>query len=284
MKRIIIFFVVISQCLNAQIQEVCDELNLIPYDITQSNYQYQMGDTVSIDSSLFTLIIESDMCGENEIPDPNLCFFISDGINVYGDHVMRVIPPANVSEFYIEANTSVANFYMSVIIDEIDILNVIEVNGTGYINFSFAFTDYPVSVNGVTVSLDTTLIFSPGDTAIHLSDSRFKLKFEGVTNTTSILIRNSCDLLLERICTSGEALSINEINDYDFQFFDNNMLNINLKNNFGTLNLFNTQGQFIKKYNIDEEEIIDFNFLAQGAYFVQLIVKDNIYSEKIMVK
>ncbi|MGB0868694.1 MAG: T9SS type A sorting domain-containing protein [Flavobacteriales bacterium] len=279
MKRFSLLFILISQMVNAQVQEVCDELGFIPDVGSFTEIGPLVGDTVSIDAFGFTLIIEANSQGSNS--DTNFHLFWADSNSIHGDNRMRVIPPTNTTSFYIESRaSSTPNLFPGLKINGVNLIN----NPYNFGGLSYDYNDFPFVVGDVTVSLDTILTYPYGGTAIYMADCFFRMNFEGITNDTEIIIRNSFDIHLEKICAMGEALNIKEGNDYDVHVFENNMLNVNLKNNVGKLNLYNTQGQFIQSVTIDKERVINLNNLDQGVYFVQLMFNNEVYSEKIFIK
>lgn len=93
----------------------------------------------------------------------------------------------------------------------------------------------------------------------------------------------SCDK-----CFCSLGTSINDINEFQIQIYPNpfsDQINIESKNEYSEIRIYNSNGKIIQKFNRSTYPTkIDLGELSEGLYFIQLIGKDFNYTEKLLKK
>jgi len=271
------FFILVSALCSVGVhaQMLCDDLTNIPvYQSIQSN-TIQHGDTVSLVNSNVTLVVDTGVWYSP------IHFFSSNFhpeiSGITGDNNLIITSNAVSDNMYLDGYQIVWHapgfLYYQFYIDGVP-------SDTSQ-EFGHEYSEFPMVVNGVTVSLDTTINLNTLDPG----DNHFRMIFEGLGSKV-LKLNSSVHFVLNNVCVGNYAVDLGEIEpNLVYTFLDlNNMLNINLKDlPESELYLFNSQGKLVKQMKAIGKAEINMAEEAKGLYILKVISGSSVVTEKILV-
>lgn len=195
--RILSFSLFLALSMQVSAQTFCDDLTQIPSNSTSSSTAFQLGDIVSLTNAYSTIELASENTSSGSY---NSMYFLSNLGSLYGisgNCMLKISPNYSLEEIAVYASNFGAEYG--------DIPSFI-INGDSSSNQLEFHTidDFPMTVGGVDVSLDTTYI------ADGVTNSAYKMNFIGDVST-GLLIRSSIDITFREICLESAFLSTNEV-------------------------------------------------------------------------
>lgn len=195
--KIISFSLFLVLGLNVNAQTFCDDFTLIPSYASTSSNTLQQGDTISLANGYNTVELASE---DNYDGSLNSTYFISNMGSLYGitgDVLLKITPNYSFEEFAVYASNLGTEYgaVPSFILNGDSSSNQLEFHN---------ITDFPMTVGGVDVSLDTTYI------ADGVINSAYKMIFDGDVSS-GLVMRSSLDITFRKVCFESASLNTEEL-------------------------------------------------------------------------
>ena len=258
----------------AYAQMICDDLTNIPVYHSGQSSTIQAGDVVSVNNAHVTIIIDSaSVSGSSHFFQSNSHPEIS---GITGDNRLIIMPTSAGSVLYIDGYQTAAhteNRYYEFYIEGM--------SSNLTTDFGHTYDDFPMVVNGVTVSLDTLITINTSNP----NDHYFRMTFEDL-GTNELRLESSMHMVLNKICVGDYNVGQEEVEQRPLTWFmdGNKMLNIDLEAfPEGEIFVLNIQGKVIYQMPAAGTSKLDMSKEPEGVYVLQVISGNQVFTEKMIL-
>lgn len=247
-------------------QTFCDDLTILPTDSNTS----QPFDTISLANAYSTIILNGDF---------NNWYYYSNTGNlegISGDCFLNIHPNYIMEKVYI-------NVYVPSEGTNYEYIPGFVINGDSSNSPTFwhDLSEFPMTVSGVDISVDTNLMNLP------TTGSAFTIVLEGNLNN-GFSIRSSFDLFFGSICYESEALDVDDIADLQSSMLFPNPTtgDISLKSGenqtIKSITVYDLLGHQLQTYDV-LSDYLDFSIQGPKGIYMVSIVSENDNTEIIKV-